>query len=119
MATAKQDTVIVKVTKEEKQRVVHLTLSAEEAEVLLAIVRRVGGPPAGPRRHVDQIVDALRQAKVDPREFGFAHRSDGPWVGGGGYASLYINTAPKNPLLYDNPFRYTYPTDSIKSAMGL
>jgi hypothetical protein len=45
---------------------VELKLSAEEANVVFAVLGRVAGDPlASPRRHVNAVYDALKVARVD------------------------------------------------------
>lgn len=48
---------------------VTLTLTEEEAQVVLEIVQRVGGSVTGPRRHADAILRALRETDLEEGEF--------------------------------------------------
>ena len=51
-------------------RDVQLTLTVQEAEVLLFVTKRIGGmPEMTPRGHMDQIGYALSEAGVESHEF--------------------------------------------------
>ena len=58
---AEYDYVEVKPAKEET---VTLTMSRETARTLLAVARRIGGPPEGPRGNMDRIANALQEAGI-------------------------------------------------------
>lgn len=72
----------------EKVPLIQLTLSEAEAEVLYGVLRRVGGPSAGPRGKVDSILGALATSGVKRREYSWG---DGLAYGGG---NLYVKDSP-------------------------
>jgi hypothetical protein len=72
----------------EKVTLIQLTLDEAEAEVLYGVLRRVGGPSAGPRGKVDSILGALATSGVKRREYSWG---DGLAYGG---ANLFIKDHP-------------------------
>lgn len=50
---------------ERDTRDVQLTITEYEARVLLAVCRRIGGPPIGPRGQMDNVNEALTLAGVE------------------------------------------------------
>jgi hypothetical protein len=76
MATVERQTRSVEVTITEEREVVVLTLSSEEAQVLVDVYAVLGGDPdLSNRRHTSQVYEALRAA-------GFRYRSLGSGLGG-------------------------------------
>lgn len=59
MATAKKDTIEVEVLRVEKQEVVVLTLTPDEAQSLLAVAGHLGGRHCKTREHLNGIYRAL------------------------------------------------------------
>lgn len=64
MATATKDTITKTVTSEVKEDVIVLTLSSEEAAVLLAVTGKLSGSFDGPRKVTDSIYNTLTSADV-------------------------------------------------------
>jgi hypothetical protein len=64
MAEAIKKEVQVLVTTPVMQERVELCLTTKEAEVLRAILERIGGQPSGPRGLADNMANVLRKADV-------------------------------------------------------
>lgn len=72
MAHATSKTIKVPVTVYEDKQEIHLVLSPDEAETLLAICHRIGGNPLTTRRaHMDLIRQALSDVGVVPASLNF------------------------------------------------
>ncbi|MFE9442510.1 hypothetical protein ACFYO2_26740 [Streptomyces sp. NPDC006602] len=68
MAEAVSTTVEKLVTEKKKVTAFNLTLSAEEAEALMALVGNISGDSNSPRMHTDSVYYALSNAGVSVRD---------------------------------------------------